>query len=199
MRKKIQTKLSVLLEAELPPETKNLQAPTADSSLDLQNVSLDQAVDKFIVQYEKEAFPQPSLLEKFLFNEALEDEEADPAMEDSDMGMESDPATETDSSGEGEEVEGNTPVPQLNIGLFTTGIARLISNFNSLIRPELVVLQRANAYLQKNYGTTASNEFMIDMERRFGISIKSIQQKEAELGIGPYAQQSGPDGGGGGG
>lgn len=195
-----------LLEDELPAvTTNNVDAlPTPDGATQVPDVSLDQLVDRYLIQYEKTAAPQPSLLESFLF-----EADGDPPADDTpapDAASVPDAGTGTDDSsggsGDGSTGSGEgpkTPTPQMNIAVFANGVARLIKNFDALVNPRLVVLQRAYLYVSKNYSETAAKELALDLEKRFGLSVKSMQQKEGQKQQPPFAYNSIPGGSGGGG
>lgn len=203
MAKNKYNSLAWLLEEELPPVTaNNLDAlPTPDSTTQVPDVSLDQIIDRYLIQYESEASPQPSLLERFLF-EADEEPPADDAAAPADDAG-ADPAADASVGGSDADAAGGdptapdgqkAPTPQMNMAMFGAGVARLIKNFESLVNPQLVVLQRAYLYVAKNYSETAAKEMAIDLERRFGLSVKSMQRKEEEKPQAPFAYNSIPGG-----
>lgn len=203
MAKNQKVSLQWLLEDELPAVTSNNvnALPTPDGTTQVPDVSLDQLVDRYLIQYEEAASPQPSLLESFLYEADEEppaddsaapppdDAGADPAAMGADDGA-MDTGDGSTPSGDGPK----TPTPQMNMGMFANGVARLIKNFSALVNPELVVLQRAYMYVAKNYSETAAQEFALDLEKRFGLSVKTMQQKEQQKAQAPFAYDAIPGG-----
>lgn len=89
------------------------------------------------------------------------------------------------------------PVPKINIRRFAEGIARLAMNYQSLIDPQTIILNRAMFYVAKNYSPRLARELMSILERDFDLSPKTPSQKRAEIPAAPRAGGSGPEDGGG--
>lgn len=151
--------------------------------------SLDQAIDKYLVQYEREAIPTSEMFEHarvdglvdFLFEQEEEDlgDEGDEGGEldlgggeDLDLGGGADlggdeglgdlGGDEPPAEGEGEDT-GEQPVvntPKINLQDFTRSVARLVNNLPSLIDMNTLILNRAEKYIQSNYDERTAREMM---------------------------------------
>lgn len=169
----------------------------------MKQISLDQAVDRYLVSYERESIPTSQVYEeidvefpKILLEQAADDEE-DPADEDEGGGDE-DPAGAADEEGEddtggddfglgddedtggaeedaGEGDNGGgmeEPVmnkPQIDLQGFAMSVARLVSNFESLLDPRTIILNRAEAYVQNNYDERTAQEFMMILRDHYDL------------------------------
>lgn len=190
--KKPKNNLDSLLE-EVLSEAQPIVRPQsmADSAAVVEKpYSLDQALDKYLVQYEREAIPTSEVFEHaevdslvtFLFEQeeeepALGDEPADEGGEEAlDLGGGEDLGAdlggdlgglgdEGDEPAEGgEEGDGaEQPVvntPKINLQDFTRSVARLVNNIHSLIDLNSLVLNRAEKYIQSNYDERTAREMM---------------------------------------
>lgn len=163
------------------------------------NVSLDQVVDKYIVRYERESIPQtsmpgpgptpaaspppetlaqqpsPSTLEErqlrslkaLLFEQDAPTDEPpgdEPPPDDAGGGDEG-------GGGGGAAPEGPPVVntPKINLNDFTRSMARLINNYDALLNPRSLILNRAEAYIKSNYDERTAKMFMQTMERNYGL------------------------------
>lgn len=219
-----------------------------------QNYSLDERVDKFLVQYERESnpqaaqFSQDSGMDKALVSKggtqgagagfaggqsaaavpismpkAIQEtykkrtfsmilEQEDPmAGTGGDMGGDigSDPlgGAAGGDAGMGGMDSGNqpeatqkppVPKPQINLSLFTSKVARLISNFETLVDPKTIMVNRIYAFLRQNYDEKTAKEFLITLESTYEISNKTPMQKRTDLvGEVPSAVGAGSGGSGG--
>lgn len=223
-----------------------------------QNYSLDQKVDHFLIQYEREANPQeamfaddvglnsamttksstsgvgagfgggqsavatPVAMEKGLGEnrrnknslKALLWEADDPA-----AGGAPDPtggaAPDLGGGGGGLDALGggdiggddgggqpqlDVPKPQINLSIFANKLARLINNFDSLVNPKMIVLNRAYTYIRQNYDENTAKELLVLLEMNYNLSNTTLGDKERMLvGQVPFAVGAGDGGSGGGG
>ena len=161
------------------------------------NVSLDQVVDKYIVRYERESMPQtgapgpgptdasapsPETLEErqlrslsaLLFEQdagglpPLPDEGSPPPPPDDDGGG---GGGGGDGGGSGKAPAGPPVIntPKINLNDFTRSMARLINNYDALLNPKSIILNRAEAYIRSNYDERTAKMFMQIMERNYGV------------------------------
>lgn len=157
------------------------------------NVSLDQVVDKYIVRYERESMPQsnapgpgptnasapsPETLEerqlRGLMNILFEQDAPPPLPPPPDDGGGDDdagPADDGGGGGSGKEPEGPPVIntPKINLNDFTRSMARLINNYDALLNPKSIILNRAEAYIKSNYDERTAKMFMQIMERNYGV------------------------------
>jgi len=116
--------------------------------------SVDDQIDSHILKFENESIKNSS--EDEIIMEALRslslrfllEAEGDEPAED-DQQPESDPVG---SEATKEEPEAVDPKPPLDIDAFTKKVVRLILNYRDLLRIEPVIVNRASAFLEKNYG-----------------------------------------------
>ena len=136
---------------------------TEKESLD----SVDDQIDSYILRFENESIrdtDEEKIMEslrrrslRYLLEQ--EDDEADAPAEDeapAEDAPDADAPAE-DSGPVGSEVpkdnpQGVSPKPPLDIDAFTKKVARLVMNYKDLLRIEPVIVNRAIAFLEKNYG-----------------------------------------------
>lgn len=244
MKKKKLSLKSFLFEQE------NLVIPTdipSKSTLQPQNYSLDQKVDHFLIQYERESNPTAAMfpddsglgtaitaksgtqgasagfgggqsavatpiamakglgesvkrfsLKSFLFEQDEPVPGGTPdlgALGGPDVGLGGDAGAGGESA-----PEINVPKPQINLSIFANKVARLISNFDSLVNPKIILLNRAYAYIRQNYDENTAKELLIILETNYEITNQTIPEKERDLiGQVPTVAGAGDVSGGGGG
>ncbi len=126
--------------------------------------SVDDQIDSYILRFENESIKDSDeemimeslrlrTLRFLLEQEAGEDAEApapesneEPDAEDQEV------AGPTGSEVPKEDPQGVAPKPPLDIDAFTKKVARLVMNYRDLLRIEPVIVNRAIAFLEKNYG-----------------------------------------------
>lgn len=116
--------------------------------------SVDDQIDSHILKFENESIKNSS--EDEIIMEALRslslrfllEAEGDEPAED-DQQPESDPVGSEATKAAPEAVD---PKPPLDIDAFTKKVVRLILNYRDLLRIEPVIVNRASAFLEKNYG-----------------------------------------------
>ena len=74
---------------------------------------------------------------------------------------------------------------------FASSVARLITNFSSLLEFNNSIIRRANKYVTDNYDSSTASQF-IDELKQFEISIKSKYEAEDEIPT-PVADRAGPE------
>lgn len=250
MKKKKNLSLSRLLFEQEENQTIPTNV-TPGAALQPRNYSLDQKVDHFLIQYERESNPSatmfpddagmnaamfskggtqgagagfsggqsavatPVAMEKGLaesrrFGYSLKSflwEQEDPAADltagaadpagGADLGAAGDLGG--DAGGGGETPEMSVPKPQINLSIFANKVSRLINNFDSLVNPKIVVLNRVYAYIRQNYDENTAKELLIILESTYNLSNVTLGDKEKLLvGQVPFAVGAGESSGGGG-
>lgn len=129
--------------------------------------SVDDQLDSYIIRFESESIKNSS--EDEIIMESLRnlnmrfllEADADEAPEQNDQEI---------SEPEGSEAvkdspEAVAPKPPLDIDAFTKKVARLVMNYKDLLRVEPVIVNRAAAFLEKNYGDKGKDyvDRMIDI------------------------------------
>lgn len=173
-------------------------------------VSLDQMIDRYLVQYEREAIPTSEMYESakldkltgFLLEQ--DEEEPDPAADDEagaelDLGGLEDPAGGGDAADDptagldldmaGEDApdaaaEDEAPpvvqTPKINLQDFTRSVARLVNNLQSLIDLKTIVLNRAERYIQNNYDERTAKEMMEILDTSYDLRPEDLTNHQIE-------------------
>lgn len=126
--------------------------------------SVDDQIDSYILRFENESIKdsdEEMIMEslrlrtlRFLLEQEEGEEEA-PAEEEpaAETPPEEQEVSEPTGSEEPKaEPQGVAPKPPLDIDAFTKKVARLVMNYRDLLRVEPVIVNRAIAFLEKNYG-----------------------------------------------
>lgn len=101
-----------------------------------------------------------------------------------------------DSSG-GDASGGETvPVPKINVRKFAEGVARLAINYDTLLDPQSVILNRAMYYISKNYSPRLAKELVSILEQDFKLTAKSNVKGRDSVYAMPFAGGAGPESGG---
>lgn len=192
-----------------PPQERILQNPSVTDSFSEKEASVDFKIDRYLMQYEREAVPldededeeKPSnkpISEKKNNSLSYIIFEQDAAPAESGGG---------DAGGGGGGGGGETPepgaeapvapVPNINLRKFAEGVARLVYNYKTLIDPKTIILNRAMYYIAKNYSPRLAKELMSILERDFNLTPKTKAEVSAEYPPAPRQANAGPDSGGG--
>lgn len=124
--------------------------------------------------------PSPSALEERqlrALQNLLFEQDAPP---DEPIGDEPPPDEGGDAGGGGDsgggggsgESPGGPPIintPKINLNDFSRSIARLINNYDALLNPRSIILNRVEAYIKSNYDERTAKMFMQIMERNYGL------------------------------
>jgi hypothetical protein len=194
-----------------PATERLLTTPDVSDSLSEKEASVDLKIDRYLMQYEKESVPledqekeesppnklaplserKRNKLYSILFEQ---DAAADAGGGDADAGGDAGGGGETPEPGAEAPV---APVPKINIRKFAEGVARLVNNYQTLIDPRTLILNRAMYYIAKNYSPRLAKEMMSILERDFDLTPKTKAEVQAEYPPSPRQANAGPDSGGG--
>lgn len=191
------------------------------------NVSLDQAVDRYFVRYEREAIPSSAMYESAFAKgslvdlfEAIMKEQDDPMAADpagADMGADDGGGLGDmggdDSGGGGGDQPGPslTKTPRIDINSFAMSVARLVNNYESLIDPKSIIINRAQQYIKNNYDERTGKEFVDILKNNYDLQPMTTQAAvygdengsqfpdPQMVGSGGGGSLTAPSGGGGGG
>lgn len=201
--KKEFTKLEELLE-HLLSEADPIQRPTsmADFVPEEQKVSsLDQAIDKYFVQYEREAIPTSEMYESdnlssltnFLFEQEdtgdepdldlgggdapADDAAAAPAGGGDAAGLDLDLGAAGGAPADAEaQPKAAVQTPKINLQDFARSVARLVNNMQSLIDLKSIILNRAEKYVKNNYDQTTAKELMDILDQSY--DLRAVDQND---------------------
>jgi len=156
----------ILLEEEMPGQDLfglEKMSKKTKQSLD----SVDDQLDSYIIRFESESIKDSSedeiMMESLRFLNMRFLLEAEGDEPEGEAGA---PASDPVGSEEPkEEPESVDPKPPLDIDAFSKKVARLVMNYKNLLRIEPVIVNRAAAFLEKNYGDKGKDyvERMIDI------------------------------------
>jgi len=165
------------------------------------NVSLDQAIDRYLVRYEREAIPSSAMYESAFAKGSLIDlfeaimKEQDDPMAGMDMGDDAgggmDDAGGDSGGGGGTDGPPMTKTPRIDLNNFAMGVARLVNNYQSLIDPKSIILNRAEQYIANNYDERTGKELVDMLKNNYGLS--AVTQDGSEYGQGDPQNQSPTD------
>ena len=109
----------------------------------------------------------------------------------------------TDSSdGDGNETPPPPPGPKINIQIMASRVARLVGNYEALLDPKTVILNRVYAYMQQNYDVNVANELAntlaltYKIKPRISASQQQSNQAPAMSGAGVGDLSANPSSGG---
>lgn len=184
-------------------------------------VSLDQAVDKYLIQYERESIPTSEVYESSNLNNLmgfLLEQEEEPVEEgedeeegelelpggDEDLGLDlggDEAGGDVDTPADGdEETDSPQPViatPKINLQDFTRNLARLVNNSQALIDFQTLILNRAESYIKNNYDERTAKEMMGILENQW--DLKPVEDEVVSNDTPKYPQPTtavtGPVGG----
>jgi hypothetical protein len=102
------------------------------------------------------------------------------------------------SDGDSGDVSGGetVPVPKINVRKFAEGVARLAINYDTLLDPQSVVLNRAMYYISKNYSPRLAKELVSILEQDFKLSAKTNVKGRENAYAMPFSGGAGPESGG---
>ena len=88
--------------------------------------------------------------------------------------------------------------PKINLNDFTRSIARLINNYDALLNPRSIILNRVEEYMRTNYDERTAKMFLQIMERNYGLHPTNTEYTSTAGGgefPTPYAYNAGGEGG----
>jgi len=184
----------LILKEEKKKDVQTIPVVSTKATTLPQDMSLDQKVDRYLIQYERESIPAsqmfsgvgeapktiPSALanltEKISISNILFEAD-DPDLE---LGSPDDAGgldLGGDDSNKGAEetapTEPEVPETMLNIQKFASNIARLVGNYDVMLDPKTVILNRVYVYLLKNYNEQTAKECMIVLKKYYQLSPNS--------------------------
>lgn len=143
--------------------------------------SVDDQIDSHILKFENESIKNSSedeiimeALRSLSLRFLLEAEGDEPAADD--LQPESDPVGSEATKDAPEAVD---PKPPLDIDAFTKKVVRLILNYRDLLRIEPVIVNRASAFLEKNYGNKGKDyvERMVNiLDTQFDFNLEGEEE-----------------------
>jgi hypothetical protein len=88
--------------------------------------------------------------------------------------------------------------PKINLNDFTRSVARLINNYDALLNPRSIILNRVEEYVRSNYDERTAKMFVQIMERNYGLHPTNTEYT-GQSGGGefptPYSFNAGGEGG----
>lgn len=179
--------------------------PMITEAVRLSEDSVDAQIDSILMGYQGGATQQEESIDGKLNRhfrllleqppEGEEDEEDAPPEGEEDAPEEEDPTAEpeSDQTVGDEEVAADEPaapqVDKIDIDQFSQKVYNLLTNFQSLLNIEPVIINRAkNILVQNGYDQNTINEFEEILDRQFGVSLEG----EREVPERPFGGSAGP-------
>jgi len=171
------------------------------------DASLDQVVDRYIIRYERDSIPTAETYEDELLGteedvasmgESVqplfeqEDEEDAPAEAPADAGLDlgtpdETPAADTGGGAGAKQEEPVVNTPQIDLNNFARSVARLVNNFEALLNPQSIILNRVKTYIESNYDERTAKELMDILDQNYSLRpVKTEQEEETEQYPEPY-------------
>jgi len=105
-----------------------------------------------------------------------------------------------DAGGGGPPPEGPPVVntPKINLNDFTRSVARLINNYDALLNPRSIILNRVEEYIRSNYDERTAKMFIQIMEKNYGLHPTNTEYTSTAGGgeyPTPYSFNAGGEGG----
>lgn len=191
--------------------------------MELQNLSLDMKLDSYFMKYEKESLPtqqnyavpgtdlgipgstpQPAQPVGIAMEQGFQ--KTFMAILEADEDPMADPAAGGDPAGGGDDAAGAPPAtptepavenPRFNVNNFAQSVARLVMNYEGLLDPKTTILNRARAYIEKNYDAGIAKQMMDILASQFQLTPK-VAGDESNIQAPPAAGAWSGVGGGGG-
>ena len=158
--------------------------------------SVDDQIDSLFVKYESESLREKdeegsldeSFFKKHLKTFLLEQEALDPA---------ADEEATTGSEIIDKEEAAEEAMPDLDIDQFGSKVARLVMNYQQLLKVETVIVNRAAEFIEKNYDEEHVNRLYAILEEQYDIEIDEdfVEEDERAIPQGLGAYDGGATGG----
>lgn len=182
--------------------------------------SLDDKIDSLLLMYEKKSIrDEDDRIEESLFKQSLlallveQDEEEVDDIPEEEIDEPVEDTTGADEDADEEEVE--TPegsekikddvkpakgqnIPDLDIDSFTMNVMRLVMNYETLLDPKDVILNRAKNFLDNNYGDAHVSRFLETVDKQYGVKGKEFKVdygQDAPFAVGANPAGAGMSGG----
>ena len=194
---------SILLEQEEIEEVEEDALSNITYETRSSKTSVDDQIDSHVLKFEKRSTVDPDVIsdEAESLSESLRNLSLKSLLKEEEE-EEPEEAEPKGSENLGGDIEMEVSKPQIDIDSFTKQTIRLISNYQTLLKVPLVIVNRTRNFLNENYGKKHVDEFDEILEKEFGIDLEGIEDSEkfkAPFGLGANPAGSGITGGGGGG
>jgi len=187
--------------ASIIAEQETQEVPTGDEPDSPAPASVDDQIDKLLLQYEKLSLPSEEealqeMIQKCSLRLILEQEEDEVVAADDEEDPED--AEEEEVAEEDEEFE--QEIPKLDIGTFALKVARLAELPEKVLDLKDAIINRAIHYLQTNYDDNIAKEFENALMDNFQLAVpeEEVEKLVASDLPPPAAVGAGPLGGAGG-
>lgn len=164
-------------ESEAKSELFGLDNKTQKSRQSLNSV--DDQVDSYILRFESESIKKSDdeIIMEMLRTRSLrflleEEETAPPAQGEEEA--EAEPAE--DSATAKKDLPDVKTRPPLDIDAFTKKVVRLVMNYQNLLKIEPAIINRATAFLEKNYGKDYVDQMNDILETQFDFNLEGEEE-----------------------
>lgn len=160
--------------------------------------SVDDQIDSLLIKYESESLRDRD--EEATINESFINRDLKYLLSEQDA---LDPAADEEATTGSEMIDekeaGEGLKPNLDIDQFSSKVARLVMNYEQLLKVETAIINRSIEYLMKNYDGEHRERFKAILEEQYDIEIEKdfidAEQEPIPQGLGAYDGGSGGGGG----
>lgn len=160
--------------------------------------SVDDQIDSLLIKYESESLREESEKD-YSIDESLFKKNLKALLTEQEKAI--DPAADKEATTGSEMIDENEPaeenMPDLDIDQFGSKIARLVMNYQQLLKVETAIVNRSIEFIEKNYDEEHVDRLYAILEEQYDIEINKDfvdeDKPSTPLGLGAY------DGGSGGG
>lgn len=163
----------ILLEQEDNPE--------GDEPDEVSSSSVDEQIDKLLLQYEKLSVPDEEQALQEMINKGslrfiLEQEEPEEEAEEAEEEEAVEDADEEDAEAEEEEADApEEEAPSIDIGTFAAKVARLAEMPEKVLDLKSAIINRAVQYLQENYDDNVAKDFEEALLDKFQMAVPETE------------------------
>lgn len=217
-----------IFKEETKKDVQTIPVVSTKSTTLPQDMSLDQKVDRYLIQYEREAIPASQMfdgigdkpkgglpaalsnlselkkLSSLLFEADDPDLNLGSPADDSAAGGDAggldlggDDSAGGDAAPAEQEAKVEAPETMLNIQKFASNVARLVNNYDVMLDPKSIILNRVYVYLLKNYNEQTAKECLVVLKKYYQLSPNSKITSATQSGTSYYSGNGNLSDGGG--
>jgi len=139
--------------------------------------SVDDQIDSYILKYETESMKEKETEDEIVMESLMRRSmrfllEAEGDEQDSTVDVKPDAAPANTSADVKKNPQSVDEKPPIDIDAFSKKIARLVMNYKNLLRVETVIVNRASAFLKKNYGKDYVEQMVDILDTQFDFDLE---------------------------
>jgi hypothetical protein len=153
--------------------------------------SVDDQIDSLLIKYESESVREDKTDDDNL-NESFYKQNLHALLIEQDEAL--DPASEEEATTGSEMIDTENPaeesMPNIDIDQFTSKVARLVMNYQQLLKVETAIVNRSVEFISRNYDQEHVERLYAILEEQYDIEIEEDfieeDEKSIPLGLGAY-------------